>query len=323
VPTDLVTGAAGFVGQHLVRRLVHEGRTVVGGSLDGLPPPPAVLTAQECGRVQWVELDITSRPQLEEVLTRVRPDRIFHLAGQASVGSSFGDVLGTWEVNATATLQLLVAASGIVPEARVLVVSSSEVYGAVPAEEQPIEEDRPLRPVNPYGASKAAAEIAARQHAAACGLHVVIARSFNHTGPGQETRFALPSWAEQLRRMAEEGTELPVLRVGNLEAKRDLLDVRDVVDAYCLLLERGRSGEVYNVCSGVAHTLRRVVEWMVEASGTEARIEVDPERMRPVDTPLLLGDPSRLRALGWEPRIPLTRTVADLLAPVAALPRPG
>lgn len=317
----LVTGAAGFAGQHLVKALLRRGCAVVGGTLDGAGPPPGVLDGAEIGRVEWVGLDVTDSEQVREVLGTVRPEGVFHLAGQASVGHSFSDVLGTWMANATGTLLLLQSLAEQGHDARVLVVSSSEVYGSVPEAEQPIAETRPVAATNPYGASKAAAEIVARQIGASSGLRVVIARSFNHTGPGQSPRFALPDWAAQLGRMARGDLE-PVLRVGNLEARRDLLDVRDVADAYLLLIERGEAGGVYNVGSGRAHRLRDVVERMVELSGTGARIEVESTRLRPVDTPLLQGDPGRLRRLGWEPRVPLEQTLRDLLA-AAAQPGAG
>jgi GDP-4-dehydro-6-deoxy-D-mannose reductase len=313
VGTCLVTGAAGFAGQHLLRSLLRADVEVVGGTLDGVAPGPGLLDREEIERVRWMRLDVTSEVQLREVLARVRPDRVFHLAGQASVGDSFSDVVGTWAANATGTLLLLDALSRQAPETSVLVVSSSEVYGKVPEAEQPIPETRAVSPANPYGASKAAAEIVARQIGASSGLRVVIARSFNHTGPGQSNRFALPNWAEQLGRMGR-GEAEPVLRVGNLEIRRDMLDVRDVVDAYRLLIDGGEPGGVYNVASGHAHRLREIVDTMVELSGTGARVEVERDRLRPVDTPLIQGDPSRLRAVGWEPRVPLRQTLADLLA---------
>jgi GDP-4-dehydro-6-deoxy-D-mannose reductase len=153
--------------------------------------------------------------------------------------------------------------------------------------------------------------------AAARGCHAVITRSFNHTGPGHDPRFALASFARQLAAVRA-GEAEPVLRVGNLEARRDYLDVRDVIAAYRLLLERGTPGEAYNVASGVARSMRELVETMIDVSGTGARLEVDPERVRPVDVPLLQGDPAKLRALGWEPRIPIRRTLSDLLEAEAA-----
>jgi GDP-4-dehydro-6-deoxy-D-mannose reductase len=313
VLTSLITGAAGFAGQHLARELLASGHQVVGGTLNGTPPAPGVLSASETERVRWVALDITCDEQIRSVLAETRPHRVFHLAAQSSVGFSFSDVLGTWAANATGTLRLLCALAESEDPPRLLFVSSSEVYGVVPEHEQPIEELRPLAPTNPYGASKAAAEIVVLQMGAAGGLHVVVARSFNHTGPGQSTRFSLPNWAEQLAELSHAATR-PVLQVGNLEARRDLLDVRDVVRAYRILIEHGEQGGIYNVCSGEAHRLRDIVESMVEVSATGARIQVDPERLRPVDTPLILGDPRRVRSLGWSPEIELRQTLTDLLA---------
>jgi GDP-4-dehydro-6-deoxy-D-mannose reductase len=297
----------------LVKELLRRGDAVVGGTLEGIAPEPTVLDLEERGRIRWVPLDVNSVEQLETTVADARPRLLFHLAAQSSVGLSFDDVLGTWETNATGTLRLLQVVSEVSPSTRVLVVSSSEVYGAVPEAEQPISESRPLHPLNPYAASKAAAELASVPFTASGSVAVVIARSFNHTGPGQSTRFALPNWAEQLGRIGRGELE-GVLRVGNLEARRDLLDVRDVVRAYCLLAEVGVPGTVYNVCRGEARSLREVVEELVALSGTGARIETDTARLRPVDIPLLLGDSARLRALGWAPRITLRQTLLDLLA---------
>jgi GDP-4-dehydro-6-deoxy-D-mannose reductase len=315
VPTSLATGAAGFVGQHLLKELLRSGHSVLGGTFQGERPEPGVLTAAEARHTLWVPLDVCRDEEIRQVLIDHHPDSIFHLAAQSSVGESFGDALGTWEVNATGTFRLMHAVSELAPAARVLFVSSSEVYGIVPESEQPISETRPLVPTNPYGASKAAAEIVSRQLCLAGDIHLVIARSFSHTGPGQAVSFALPNWAEQLGRMAAGRVE-PVLQVGNLDARRDLLDVRDVVRAYRLLIERGSPCEVYNVSSGVAHRLSDIVEMLVDLSGAGARIELDPERLRPVDTPLILGDAGRLRALGWAPQIELRQTLRDLLRPL-------
>jgi GDP-4-dehydro-6-deoxy-D-mannose reductase len=300
----LVTGAAGFVGAYLVETLLADGHQVFGGTPASHPP------RNPGPEVRWLTLDVTVDDSIAEALRAARPDVVFHLAAQASVGDSFRDVLGTWEVNATGTLRLLHAVG---TAARVVVVSSAEVYGGVPEAEQPLREDRPLRPVNPYAASKAAAEMAAVQGSLAESADAVVARSFNHTGPGQDARFSLPSFARQLADIARGDAE-PVLRVGNLSARRDFLDVRDVVHAYRTLAERGEPGGVYNVCSGEARSIRSLVEELVELSGTGARVEVEPSRVRPVDVPLLCGDPARVRALGWEPRIPLRQTLTDLLA---------
>jgi len=298
----LVTGAGGFVGGHLVRALLADGHRVFAAGQAGHTLPPSTE------EVRWLALELTSPESLARAMDEARPEAVFHLAAQASVGESFADPLGTWETNATGTLRLVHA----LPEgARLLFVSSAEVYGVVPEAEQPIAETRALRPTNPYAASKAAAEMAVVE-AAARGCHAVITRSFNHTGPGHDPRFALASFARQLAAVRA-GEAEPTLRVGNLEARRDYLDVRDVTAAYRLLLERGVPGEAYNVSTGVARSMRELVETMIDVSGTGARLEVDPERVRPVDVPLLQGDPSKLRALGWEPAIPIRQTLSDLL----------
>lgn len=309
----LVTGAEGFVGGHLLRTLARAGgHDVAAGHWVGAAPPPWWA---ESG-VTAVPIDVTSDVSLSAAVARHQPEWVIHLAAQSSVGRSFADPLGTWEVNATGTLRLAEALRTVGGgPVRLLVISSAEVYGAVPDEAQPIAEDAPLRPSTPYGASKAAAELAALQAASdgADGLQVVVARSFNHAGPGQDERFVFPSLARQLVRI-QRGESPPVLRVGNLEVQRDFLDVRDVVRAYLLLLERGENRGVYNVCSGVARSLREMVARLVELSETGARVEVDPERVRPVDIPVLSGDGSRLRALGWAPRIALDDTLRDLLS---------
>lgn len=312
----LVTGAAGFVGQHLIRHLLEEGCSVFGGTQGGEPPRESTLSEQELRRVRWLPLDVTADDSVSSVVRESAPDRVYHLAGQSSVADSFSRPLDTWDVNATGTLRLLCSLAELTGSGtRVLLASSAEVYGKVPEAEQPIPEDRPLRPASPYAASKAAAEMAARQASATRGPQVVVARSFTHTGPGQDRRFALPSFAHQLAEVRAGRCE-PVLHVGNLAVRRDILDVRDVVRAYRCLVERGQAGEAYNVCSGEAHELDRTVEQMIELSETGTRIEVDPERFRPIDLPLLVGDGSRLRALGWAPEIPLRQTLRDLVAAV-------
>jgi GDP-4-dehydro-6-deoxy-D-mannose reductase len=309
----LVTGAAGFAGRHLLRYLAERGaERLVGTQLPGQAPP---RTVADDPPVEWSEMDVTSTESIRQVLADGPFDEVYHLAGQSSVGESFGDPLRTWEINATGTLRLLLelerAHSGEGP--RVLVVSSAEVYGAVPAASQPVRETHAPAPMTPYGASKLGAEAVALEAAAGEGVRVVVARSFNHAGPGQDARFIFPSLALQLARIAR-GEGVPVLQVGNLEARRDFLDVRDVAAAYVTLLREGHSGQVYNVCSGQSHSLRELVERLVEISGTGARIEVDADRFRPVDIPELRGDPARLLALGWRREVPLERTLADLYA---------
>lgn len=318
----LVTGSTGFVGQHLLRELLRSGHALYGGTLDGAEPERTTLSYAERGEVSWVPLDVTSDTSIGAVIERTRPEWIFHLAAQSSVRVSFAQPLATWEVNATGTLRLLEQLEQLFPDqARVLVVSSAEVYGPVPETEQPISEDRLLAPATPYGASKAAAEMAALQANARGNVRVVIARSFNHIGPGQAEQFALAGFARQIVQMRQGAAER-VLRVGNLAVRRDLLDVRDVARAYVRLMENGSPGMVYNVCSGQAYSLQALVEELVQLSGTNAAIEVDPTRLRAVDLPLLVGEGSRVRSLGWRPEVPLRQTLKDLLASAEG-PRAG
>jgi GDP-4-dehydro-6-deoxy-D-mannose reductase len=300
----LVTGAAGFAGGHLTRALLDDGAEVFGTLQAGHAAPGAFP------QVRWLPLELTSAASIRTAMEEARPQLVYHLAAQASVGDSFRDPLATWEVNATGTLRL---AEALPAGARLLFASSAEVYGVVPEAEQPLREERPLRPTNPYAASKAAAEMALLEVAHSRGAAVVIARSFNHTGPGQDTRFALAAFARQLAAIAA-GQAPPLLRVGNLDARRDYLDVRDVARAYRLLAERGESGRAYNVASGEPLSMGELVRMLVELSGTGARVEVDPERVRPLDVPLLSGDPAALRALGWRRQVPLRETLAGLLA---------
>ncbi|MQA90701.1 MAG: NAD-dependent epimerase/dehydratase family protein [Gemmatimonas sp.] len=313
----LVTGGGGFAGLHLLRELTRNRREgVAATTLEARPE--AGSEAAKLTDVEWFSMDVASTDSVVEVVRQVRPEIVYHLAGQASVGASFGSPLPTWEVNATGTLRLLtVLADESSRTQRVLLASSAEVYGVVPDGSQPIQEETPYRPATPYGASKAAAEVAALQASRASGIEVVIARAFNHIGPGQDERFVLPSMARQLVDILSRQSR-PVLRVGNLDVERDFLDVRDVVLGYIALMTAGQVGEAYNVCSGRSHSLEDVVVRLVSLSGTGAEIEVDPDRVRPADIPRLTGDPGRLRDLGWEQRIELDETLRDLLDEVGS-----
>lgn len=313
----LVTGAAGFVGRYLCRELLARGHAVIGTSLDGNAPGAGWSAAERGPPLRWIPLDLTAPGSAAAAVRDSSPELVFHLAAQSSVGNSFADPLGTWEVNATGTLCLLQALGELSHPVRFLFTSSAEVYGSVPDAEQPIREERPLCPRNPYAASKAAAEMAVLQAGGGAPLEVVVARSFNHIGPGQDLRFALPSFARQLAK-AQPGSADSVLRVGELQVWRDFLDVRDVVAAYLLLAERGADRGVYNVASGAAFCLRELVEELVCLSGTGMRIEVSADRVRPVEVRKLQGDAARLRALGWAPTIPIRTTLSDLLAAEAA-----
>lgn len=310
----LVTGGGGFAGRHLIRELGHLENDGIAATVLGPVPEFDPVSEPILASVDWMSMDATSTESVREVVERSAPDQVYHLAGQASVGESFAAPVRTWEINATGTVRLLHAlASRSRSPARVLMVSSAEVYGDVAPGEQPIRADRALEPATPYGASKAAAELVCQQATRSGAVEVVIARSFNHIGPGQDERFVLASLAAQLVRIAR-GEEESRVRVGNLEVRRDFLDVRDVVRGYLLLMAEGRPGAAYNICSGVARTLHAVAQRLLELSGTGAKLEIDPERMRSVDIPLLVGDAAEIEALGWRPTYELDQTLRDILA---------
>jgi GDP-4-dehydro-6-deoxy-D-mannose reductase len=247
------------------------------------------------------------------LLKEVRPDRIVHLAARSSVADSLRDPWGTFAVNAGGTVSLLEAAAAAAPEARILIVGSAEAYGEVREDELPLTEDRPLMPLTPYGISKAAAEQVALFYGRTRGLDVVVARAFNHTGPGQEPTFVCSDFARQIARI-EAGRGAAVMRVGDLTARRDFADVRDVVRAYGLILERGNPGEIYNVCSGKARSIGEILDILRGFADTSIAVEADPARGRSEDVPTLVGSFAKLEtAAGWRPEIPLERTLKDLL----------
>ena len=291
----LVTGAGGFVGRHLVRHLAEAGDRVAGTYW----PEPLELPG-----VDLHEADIRDSEAVEGVVRRVRPEVVVHLAGLSHVGDSWKRPGCYFRVNVTGTENVLRAAA----DARVILASSADVYGAVPEAEQPIREDRPLEPGTPYGVTKAAAE---RLAFALAGDRALVVRSFNLVGPGQAATFALPSFAAQLAAIRR-GEGEPVLRVGNLTARRDFVHVEAAARAYALLARHGEGGGVYNLASGRACSIREALDALLAVSGVEARVETDEERFRPLDLPLLAGDPSRLRALGWEPEPGMEAAVEEL-----------
>ena len=287
----LVTGSKGFVGQWLIRHLEANGDEAVG--LDA-------------------EVDITDPQAIEKAITRAAPEAICHLAAQASVGASWSDPAATFKVNTSGAINVLAAAVACDARPRVLLVSSSEVYGRIKPSDLPVREEMPFAPVSPYAVSKAAAELAGMQAWLGQGLEVVRARPFNHTGPGQRTDFVVPALARQVAEAVASGAD--ALYTGNLEPKRDITDVRDVVRAYRLLLERGHPGEAYNVCSGVSVSIREVAERLLRIAGLDLPVVVDEDRVRPVEILELRGDPSKLQAAtGWRPEIGLNQTLADVV----------
>ena len=306
--TVLVTGANGFVGRWVIGALLAAGHTVVAAG----GPDIAMPRGQRPDGVRWIGLDLLSNESVRAA-AREPVDAVIHLAGFASGAEALKNPGLTWDINAAGTARLLQAlgdrrAAGA-GDPVVLLVSSAEVYGPSP---RPLVETDPVRPRSPYAASKAGAELAAQETAARTGLRIVTARPFPHTGPGQDERFAVPSFARRLRLAKQLKTR--VVTVGNLDVTRDMLDVRDVAGAYLLLLERGTPGEAYNVSSGSGQSLRAVFQQLAAIVGVDAIPETDAAYVRPADLPCLIGDSSKLRAAtGWAPSISLDRTLRDLV----------
>jgi GDP-4-dehydro-6-deoxy-D-mannose reductase len=282
----LVTGAQGFVGGHLLAELGDQ--------------------------AEPLDVDVTDADALNAAVREA--EAVVHLAAGSSVSESWTDPAEAWRVNTLGTVNVLEAVRRRTPTARVLVVSTGEVYGR--AERVPTPEAARIAPVSPYAASKAAAEIAAGQ-ARQAGLDVVVARAFQHEGPGRDERFAVGSWSAQIARAEEAGGGS--VRIGDLTARRDITDVRDVARAYAALLDRAVPADTYNVASGQAVEMQRVLDLLVSLATAPIEIERDPERMRPAELPVICGDSSRLRAAtGWAPTIPLEQTLTDMLTAARA-----
>ncbi len=289
----LVTGASGFVGRHLVTHLESCDDEVVGTDRsDGGP-------------------DLLDAEGFERLLTGIRPEVVYHLAGQADVGRSWSAPVETLRANIEGTHNVLAAARSA-EVARVVTVTSADIYGLVERHDLPLTESSPIRPVSPYAASKAAADLVAQQAHLGHGQDVVRARSFNHLGPGQSDRFVCSALAARI--VANERSGGSEVRVGNLTPRRDFTDVRDVVRAYRRMATSGVTGQAYNVCSGRSTSVQEVVDRLLEMSPQEMQVEVDPDLFRPADLEELRGDPSRLVAdTGWSTEYALDDTLKDLL----------
>lgn len=289
----LVTGSRGFVGTHLVAHLNACADDVI--EVDRVIGSPPI---EDAGAIA-------------ELIAETKPDAVYHLAGQSDVAASWSDPMGTFLVNADGTLNVVRACIDAGVE-RLLAVTSSDIYGMVSPDELPITEHAPLRPVNPYAASKAAAEMVCIQGFLGHGLGVIRARAFNHLGPGQSERFLAPALAARIAR--NELSRTSVVPVGNLSARRDFTDVRDVVRAYRLLVIDGEPGEAYNVCSGRDVAVSEIAKILLDLAKFPMSLEQDDRLFRPVDLPVQRGDNAKLRATtGWAPEIELTDTLTDTL----------
>ena len=312
----LVTGAAGFVGQWLCEALLSRGWEVFGTRLED-DVPAGRLGARERNAVRWLDCDVTAAGALATALDASTPDTVFHLAGIAFVPAATGDPAGTLEVNVVAAARLLAdigarrRAGTLDPV--VLLIGSGEQYGRHEPSEQPLAESAEQRPLNPYAASKAAQEVVALASHRATGVRVIVTRSFNHSGAGQADRFLIPALVRRVRAMRG-SAPAGVLAMGNTSTIRDFLHVDDVVAAYIALAERGAAGEAYNVASGTGVAVDAVARRVLALMEVNAKLEVDPALVRPVEVPMLIGDARKVRAAtGWAPRRSLDSIIEDVI----------
>lgn len=306
----LITGIAGFAGSHLAEELLNHGYRVFGTRLKGESTTNLQNTVRD---IELSSLDILKPSRCRDLVRRIGPSIVFHLAAQASVGQSFRDERRTFQVNLDGTFNMLEAAREAGSVKAFVFVGSPDAYGLFSPKNTTLTEDQPLRPVSPYGISKAAAEHTARYFHRQHGLPVLVARAFNHSGPRQSEHFVIPAFARQVARI-EVGRQHPAINVGDLSARRDLSDVRDIVRGYRLLAERGKPGEVYQLCSGRAVAIRRVLDILLSLSNRRITVKVDKNRLRKSDIPVLRGSNSKARRrLGYRPKYSLKDTLRDTL----------
>jgi GDP-4-dehydro-6-deoxy-D-mannose reductase len=304
----LVTGLNGFAGSHLAEYLLSAGMEVCGI----LRPGQRIIDSLRHA-VAVYDVELTQAPQVAKVMKEVSPDLIFHLAAQSAVTRSWEDPAGTLNNNIIGQLNVLQAVIAAEIDPKILILGSKEEYGMLYPEELPVKEENPLRPTNPYGVSKIAQDMMGYQYFRSHGLNCVRVRPFNHLGPRQREEFVVASFAKQVAE-AEAGLKETIIRVGNIEVKRDLTDVRDIVKGYYLALLRGEPGEVYNIGSGRATPLRWVLDFFLNRSKGDISVEQDPSRLRPGEVMESVCDCSKLREkTGWQPEIPLEETLGDVL----------
>lgn len=305
----LITGAGGFVGGHLIQHLLTQpDLTLYAAVFD----PPGQNPRLDALPVTQHQVELRDPAAVEAEIERTCPDLVFHLAALADVGQSFKDPWGTLENNILAQVNLLEAIKKQRPQARVLIVSSAEIYGSA-SDPDGLDEHTPLMPGSPYSVSKIAQDMLGLQYFVAHHIPVIRARPFNHIGPGQTRGFVTADFASQIAAI-EAGQHAPVMWVGNLAAERDFTDVRDVVRAYTLMLLKGEPGQVYNVGSGRAYSIQFILDTLLSYSTVEIEARPDPARLRPSDVPRRVGNAARLRQqTGWEPAIPLEQSLLDIL----------
>ncbi len=306
----LITGITGFAGSHLAENLLAHKYDVVGTCLKGESRRNVEPFRSQ---IEVVDASLENAPALSALISKYKPQVVFHLAALASVGASFGAPLRTMQVNLLGTMNLYEAMRGKKFIEKVIFVSSADIFGPLPPQRMPIKPEYPLQPISPYGASKAAADIVSHQYFRAFGLPIVRIRAFNHTGPRQVTGYVIPDFCSQITTI-EKRRGKGVIKVGDLSAKRDIADVRDIVEGYRLAAERGVAGESYILASGTADTIANYLKMLIKHSTADIDIKVDRKLLRPVEVPLLVGSIAKAkRELGYRPLFKIEQTLVDTL----------
>ncbi len=308
----LITGICGFVGSHLAELYSTNSDCEIWGT--------ALYEESHCNiehidknRLNIIELDIRNYDDIIRILEEVKPDYIFHLAGQSSAGFSFKKPHLTYEINTLGTLNLLEAIRSLQLSSRVLFISTADIYGIIPSDILPVMESYQPQPINPYGVSKYTAELIAKNYSQVFDIPIIITRPFNHIGIRQRVGFVISDFSYQIARIIK-GLQKPIIKIGNLNVKRDFTDVRDVVKAYSLLIEKGVSGEVYQICSGKSYSLEEILQTLIKLAKIDIKLEVDEKLLRPVDLPVLWGSYEKLNQLtNWQPNINIEETLNDIL----------
>lgn len=308
----LITGITGFAGSHLAEHILkNHPDDKIFGIVRWRSRMDNIVQIQD--KITMIEADLKDSVSLQKCLAEVRPHWIFHLAAQSFVPTSWVCPAETFAINAVGEINLFEAVLNLKLSPRIQIAGSSEEYGFVNPDEVPMKESNPLRPLSPYAVSKVAQDLLAYQYFQSYGLETVRTRGFNHTGPRRGDVFICSNFAKQIVEI-EKGVRKPVIYVGNLEAQRDFTDVRDMVKAYWLSLEKGESGDVYNIGSGKTYRMQEILDILLSLSKASVTVEVDPKRLRPSDVPILLSNSLKFRSLtGWKPEIPLEKTLQDLL----------
>jgi GDP-4-dehydro-6-deoxy-D-mannose reductase len=303
-----ITGATGFAGRHLMK-IAQEKKLEIFGT--AYPEKPS--EAGDLPEGDFYHLDIRDAAGLLDLIEKIKPDWIFHLAAVSNVKHSWDKRKETLDTNLSGTFNLFEAVRKGTPKARLLYISSSDVYGVLPSRKNPLKENDTAHIMNPYAFTKVSGEMLCNFYSGIEGMNIIVARPFPHTGPGQTPDFVCSDWAFQVARI-EKGRQKPIIRVGNLEIQRDFTDVRDVTRAYFELMEKAKSGEIYNVCSGRMLSLKEILDKLLSFSSESIEVRIDSRRLRRVDILHLGGDNSKIRGeVLWEPEIPFEQTLLDLL----------